>query len=64
MKADEIKALMQEQLEAVGVPTNQARDAADVLARQNLGELPFPLAPEDQHTVSSAYEWFKAKHQQ
>ena len=64
MKADEIKASMQQQLEEAGVPTNQARDAADVLARQNVGELPFPLAPEHQHTVSSAYEWFKAKHQQ
>ena len=61
MKADEIKASMQQQLEAVGVPTNQARDAADVLARQNVGELPVHLAPEQQHLVSSAYEWFKAK---
>jgi hypothetical protein len=61
MNTDEIKASMQQQLEAVGVPTNQARDAANVLARQNVGELPFPLAPEHQHIVSSAYEWFKAK---
>ena len=64
MNTDEIKALMQQQLEKAGVPTNQARDAADILARQNVGELPVPLAPEDQHIVSSAYEWFKAKHQQ
>ena len=64
MNANQIKASMQQQLEKAGVPTNQARDAADVLARQNVGELPFPLSPEDQHTVSSAYEWFKAKHQQ
>jgi hypothetical protein len=61
MNADEIKASMQEQLEEAGVPTNQARDAAEVLARQNAGELPVPLAPEQQHIVSSAYEWFKAK---
>jgi hypothetical protein len=61
MNTDEIKASMQQQLEAVGVPTNQARDAANVLARQNVGELPFPLTPEHQHIVSSAYEWFKAK---
>jgi hypothetical protein len=53
MNTDEIKASMQQQLEAVGVPTNQARDAANVLARQNVGELPFPLAPEHQHIVSS-----------
>jgi len=63
MNIDEIKASMQQQLEAVGVPTNQARDAADVLARQNAGELPVPLAPEQQHIVSSAYQWFKAKQQ-
>jgi hypothetical protein len=61
MNTDEIKASMQQQLEEAGVPTNQARDAAEVLARQNLGELPVPLAPEQQHIVSSAYEWFKAK---
>ena len=63
MNIDEIKASMQQQLEAVGVPTNQARDAADVLARQNAGELPVPLPPEKQHIVSSAYQWFKAKQQ-
>jgi len=32
VNADFIKASMQQQLEAAGVPTNQARDAADVLA--------------------------------
>ena len=64
MNANQIKASMQQQLEKAGVPTNQARDAANVLARQNAGELPFSLSPEDQHIVSSAYEWFKAKHQQ
>jgi len=63
MNIDEIKASMQQQLEVVGVPTNQPRDAADVLARQNVGELPVPLPPEQQHIVSSAYEWFKAKQQ-
>ncbi len=63
MNVEEIKASMQQQLEAAGVPTNQARDAADVLARQNVGELPVPLPPEQQHIVSSAYEWFKAKQQ-
>ncbi len=64
MNANQIKASMQQQLEKAGVPTNPARDAADILARQNAGELPVPLSPEDQHTVSCAYEWFKAKHQQ
>ncbi len=63
MKVDEIKTSMQEQLEAVGVPTNQARDAADILARQNAGELPYPLPLEQQHIVSSAYQWMKAKQQ-
>ena len=63
MNIDEIKVSMQQQLEAAGVPTNQARDAANVLARQNLGELPVPLPLEQQHIVTSAYEWFKAKQQ-
>ncbi len=67
MKADEIKASMQQQLEEAGVPTNQARDAANVLAQENaltLSGQPSPdRTPEQQHIVSSAYEWFKAKQQ-
>jgi hypothetical protein len=63
MNTEEIKNSMQQQLEAAGVPTNQARDAANVLARQNVGELPFPLPTEEQHIVSSAYQWMKAKQQ-
>jgi hypothetical protein len=64
---NEIQALMQQQLEAAGVPTNQARDAANVLAEENalaLSGQPAPdRTPEQQHIVSSAYEWFKAKQQ-
>jgi len=65
MNTDEIKASMQQQLEAVGVPINQARDAANILAQENaiaLSGQPAPnRTPEQQHIVSSAYEWFKAK---
>ena len=67
MNTDEIKASMQQQLEAVGVPINQARDAANILAQENaiaLSGQPAPdRTPEQQHIVSSAYEWFKAKQQ-
>lgn len=65
MKYDEIKASMQQQLESVGVPVNQARDAAQVLAQENANALAgHPVrerTPEEQASVSSAYEWFKAK---
>jgi hypothetical protein len=67
VNVNEIQASMQEQLEGVGVPTNQARDAANVLASENaiaLSGQPVPdRTPEQQHIVSSAYEWFKAKRQ-
>ena len=67
MNADEIQASMQQQLEAAGVPTNQARDAANVLANENAialsGQRVPERTPDQQHIVSSAYEWFKAKQQ-
>ncbi|NEQ18587.1 MAG: hypothetical protein F6K28_00165 [Microcoleus sp. SIO2G3] len=67
MNLNEIQASMQQQLEEAGVPTNQAREAANVLAQENaltLSGQPSPdRTPEQQHIVSSAYEWFKAKQQ-
>ncbi len=67
MNADEIQASMQQQLETAGVPTNQARDAANVLANENAialsGQQVPERTPDQQHIVSSAYEWFKAKQQ-
>jgi hypothetical protein len=67
MNFNEIQTSMQQQLEEAGVPTNQARDAANVLAQENLAALSgqdlADRTPEQQHIVSSAYEWFKAKQQ-
>lgn len=67
MNSSEIQASMQQQLEAVGVPVNQARDAAQVLAQENalaLSEQRVPdRTPDQQAAVSSAYEWMKAKAQ-
>jgi hypothetical protein len=64
MNIDEIQATMQQSLESVGVPINQARDAAHVLARESVdagsGQLRERTAAE-QALVSSAYEWMKAK---
>ncbi len=65
MDINEIKVEAQRQLEAVGVPVNQARDAAEILAQENhaaLSRQPVPeRTPEQQHVVSSAWEWMAAK---
>lgn len=63
MDSLELKQSFQQQLESVGVPTNQALNAADILARQTEGELPVPLAEgsEELHIVRSAYSWMIAK---
>ncbi|HEY9706963.1 MAG TPA: hypothetical protein V6D48_02035 [Oculatellaceae cyanobacterium] len=63
MNKPELAASYQSQLERVGVPTNQAKSAADVLASQTEGELPVPLAEgsEELHIVRSAYSWMVAK---
>lgn len=62
---NEIQASIQEQLEAAGVPIHQARDAAAVLAEENASALSGEPSPsrtsEQQHIISSAYEWMKAK---
>lgn len=64
MNFQEVQSSMQQQLESVGVPVNQARDAAHVLARESVdassGRVRQRTA-EEQATVSSAYEWMKAK---
>ncbi len=63
MNKPELAASYQSQLENVGVPTNQALSAAEILARQTQGELPVPLAEgsEELHIVRSAYSWMVAK---
>ena len=59
----DLKEAFQSQMEARGVPTNQAAAAADALARQSNGELPVPLPEGSQEleAVRSAYAWFCAK---
>lgn len=49
--------------EKTGVPVNLAKAAAEVLSRQDAGELPCPLpeGSEDLHLVRSAHTWWTAK---
>lgn len=63
---NDLKQAFQSQMEASGVPTNQAAAAADALARQSNGELPVPLpeGTEELKAVRSAYTWFCAKQHQ
>ncbi len=65
MDVNEIKASVQSQMEARGVPVNTAREAAEILAQENamaLSGQPVPhRTPEQQHVVSSAWEWMAAK---
>ena len=51
-------------LRSVGVPKNLSNQAADILSRQDAGELPYPLPEPDQHIVSSAWQWYAAKQRQ
>jgi hypothetical protein len=59
----DLKQAFQSQMEAAGVPTNQAAAAADALAKQQQKELPCPLpeGSEELQAVRSAYTWFCAK---
>ncbi len=65
MDINEIKASVQSQMEARGVPMKQAREAAEILAQENalaLSGQPVPeRTQEQQHIVSSAWHWFRAK---
>lgn len=58
-----LRQSFQSQLEAAGVPINQAAAAADALARQSDGELPVPLPPNtpEQAAVTSAWHWMSAQ---
>ncbi len=51
-------------LRSVGVPENLSNQAADILSRQDAGELPYPLPEIYQHIVSSAWQWYAAKQRQ
>ncbi len=64
MEINEIQSSMQQQLETKGVPVNQARDAAQVLARENVDAASGRLrerTADEQAAVSRAYTWLKAK---
>jgi hypothetical protein len=65
MDVNEIKIEAQRQMEARGVPMNTAREAAEILAQENalaLSGQPVPKrTQEQQHIVSSAWHWFRAK---
>jgi hypothetical protein len=65
MDINEIKASVQSQMEARGVPVNTAREAAEILAQENhaalSGQPSRERTPEQQHVVSSAWEWMAAK---
>lgn len=60
------KSSIQKTLEEQGIPVNQARAAASVLEREITDANSNPpvlreRTEEEQHAVSSAWEWFAAK---
>ena len=65
MDFDTVKASYQEGLEAKGVPTSLASKTAQILAKETQScylNQPAPArTKEQQHIVSSAWEWMKAK---
>jgi hypothetical protein len=58
------KEIWRDNLLRLGVPENLSNQAADILSRQDAGELPYPLPEPDQHIVSSAWQWYAAKQRQ
>ncbi|MEW5858043.1 MAG: hypothetical protein AB1861_11770 [Cyanobacteriota bacterium] len=48
------KEIWRDNLLRLGVPENLSNQAADILSRQDAGELPYPLPEPEQHIVSSA----------
>ncbi|MEG3876683.1 hypothetical protein QT972_04760 [Microcoleus sp. herbarium7] len=65
VNVDGIKSSLQKELEASGVPASLASAAAQILTEENrksLNNEPIPArTKEQQHIVSSAWEWMKAK---
>ena len=65
MDVDGIKTSLQKELEASGVPVSLASEAAQILAEENWksfkNEPVSARTKEQQHIVSSAWEWMKAK---
>ncbi|MEP0755850.1 hypothetical protein NDA03_27070 [Trichocoleus sp. Lan] len=58
------KEIWRDNLLRLGVPENLSNQAADILSRQDAGELPYPLPEPEQHIVSSAWQWYAAKRRQ
>jgi len=62
---DGIKTSLQKELEASGIPTSLANAAAQILTEENrksLNNEPVPArTTEQQHIVSSAWEWMNAQ---
>ena len=65
MDINTIKTSIQKDLEAAGIPTSLANAAAQILAEENRKSLSnehvLTRTKEQQHIVSSAWEWMKAK---
>jgi hypothetical protein len=65
MDINGIKSSLQKKLEASGIPVSLASAAAQILAEENwksFNNEPVPTrTQEQQHIVSSAWEWAKAK---
>jgi hypothetical protein len=62
---DGIKTSLQKELEASGIPVSLASAAAQILAEENMKSFknePVPArTKEQQHIVSSAWQWMGAK---
>jgi len=65
MDINGIKSSLQKELEASGIPTSLASAVAQILAEENWKSFknePVPQrTPEQQHIVSSAWQWMGAK---
>jgi hypothetical protein len=65
MDINGIKISLQKELEASGIPVSLASAAAQILAEENWKSFknePVPeRTPEQQHIVSSAWQWMGAK---
>lgn len=60
MKESEVAFIFQIILEKQGVPPSLAKEAAKILERDGCGE-DSGRTPEEQHLISSAWEWMRAK---
>ena len=59
--SQELQQAFQHQLESVGVPTNLASQAAEILAKDDATKPDLGRTPEELHIVQSAHTWMIAK---